>query len=164
MSMTRPERISATLCFGALAAAGCRSDSPSSGSGEARSSAVAGPRTAIVALHIGRGDSVRVDFVALKDFAFDPAAARTGDADLRVEVAGSLGSIGVGESRLPRLCPCPAVAPHVHGDVEAPHEATVLVKVPYLQGDESLRVVRRAADEASWREVLAADLRGGGGG
>lgn len=148
----------------ALALGACAPEPASPGVGSVGSALVDARRTAIVGLHAGRGGSLAIAFVVAKHFPFDPIAARTGDADVRIEVFDALGrALGAGEARLPRLCPCSGGDPHFDGDVELAHEATVLVKVPLGDTGDTLRVHRRAAGGVAWETVLTVPAMGGGG-
>ncbi|MFN7135204.1 MAG: hypothetical protein ACK4N5_24225, partial [Myxococcales bacterium] len=118
------------------------------------------PPTAILGLLVGRGLDTRVTFAEQKRFAFDAALARAGEPNVRAEIFSSDGRLlGAGEAQV-ELCRCDAIETHYDGDVERPHETVAMVKVPWVDGSERLRVTR--LDPAgAWRVVLEAPLFGG---
>lgn len=134
----------------ALGALSCRDESPPVQM--MRTALDDAPRTALVGVNVSGSGAVTVAFAAKKPAPFSPQPA--GDANLRVEVLAAEGEdvLGVGEARVPPLCGCSSREAHLDGDVELPHHATVLVKVPYRKGDERLRVLRRTP-EGNWTWV-----------
>ncbi len=94
-------------------------------------------KTAIVGVHVGRNREIAIAFASRKN---TPFFAERGQGDLRIEAKDprTAAVIGVGSAKIPDLCDCPATEAHYEGDVKREHEATVLVKVPYVSGDETL--------------------------
>lgn len=145
-------------CF----AAGCGGDESASVSVEAEAtkaaiSSVEPPlKTAVVGVRIGRNREMAIAFASRKDTPFD---GEHEEGDLRVEARDkrTAALLGVGSARIPELCTCPANETHYEGDVKRAHEATVLVKVPYATGSETLTLV--AQDRETGTPVtLRADL------
>lgn len=113
-------------------------------------------KTAVVGVHVGRNGEVAIAFVSKKD---TPFSAQPQEGDLRIEARDNRTSalLGVGSAKLPELCSCPATETHYDGDVRRAHEATVLVKVPYTTGAETLSLTAQDR-ETGMPVTLKADL------
>ncbi len=154
----------ALLCLGACTAEGNEPRATGARTQALEAPATA-PRTALLAVELGRHGMTRLMFAEPKEFAFDPRMATIGDPNVKLEVFSRTGEpLGVTEANV-TLCTCPQKETHYHGDVEVPHETTVLLKVPYVHGDERIRVSRLMEagpnEEPQWREVLDGKMPGG---
>lgn len=118
------------------------------------------PRTALLGLELWRDGKANLAFAMPKEFEFDPYRATISDANVKVEVFNrDRVLLGTTEAAV-TLCSCPATETHYQGDVEVPHETMVLLKVPYVDGDEQVRVTWLEPN-GEWREVLSARMPGG---
>lgn len=110
------------------------------------SSAASSLKTALVGVRVSRGGQLAIVFGAKKDYPF---VAEHNQGDLRVEVrdAHSAALLGTATATLPKLCDCPQTESHFEGDVEIPHETTILLKVPYSTGSETLTAVSHHAPD-----------------